>query len=69
MEATGSLTTNIGIEKELICSTRVGIAGTKRKSPQARNADYVIILIPQFPLKTTSNSIKREDLTAPELSN
>jgi hypothetical protein len=29
----------------------------------------VIILIPQFSLKTTSNSVKREDLTAPEPSN
>jgi len=66
MEAAGFI--NTGIEKELICSTRVSIAGAKGKSPQARNADYVIILIPQFSLKTASNSIKREDLTAAELA-
>ena len=33
MEPAGSLTTNIGIEKELICSTGVSIAGAKGKSP------------------------------------
>ena len=56
MEATSSLTTNIGIEKELICYARVSIADAKRKSPQAWSADYVIILISQFSLKTTSTS-------------
>ena len=65
MEATSSLTTNIGIEKELTCPARVSIAGAKGKSPQARNADYIVILIPQFSLKTTGKGVKRQDLTAP----
>ena len=50
---------NTGVEKELICSTRVSITCAKGKSPQAPNADYLIVLIPQFSLKTTSNSVKR----------
>jgi hypothetical protein len=65
MEAAGCR----GIEKELICSTRVSIACAKGKSPQAPNADYVIILVPQLSLKSTGNSVKREDLTAPKLPN
>jgi len=32
MEPAGSFTTNIGIEKELICSTRVSIAELHRES-------------------------------------
>ena len=68
MEA-ASLPINTGVEKELICSTRVSIACAKGNSPQSRNADYLIILIPQLSLKTTGNSVKREDLTAPELAN
>jgi hypothetical protein len=66
MEATGW---RPGIEKELICSTRVSIACAKGKSPQAGNADYLIILIPQLSLKMTGNSVKREDFTAPKLAN
>ena len=69
METAGSLATDIGVEKELIRSTRVTVAGAKHESPQARNADYVIILIPEFSLKMTGNGVKREDLTAAELSN
>ena len=65
MEAAGCLS----IEKELICSTRVSIACAKGKSPQTANADYIVILVPQLSLKLTGNSVKREDLTAPELAN
>jgi len=65
MQAAGCL----GIEKELICSTRVSIACAKGKSPQTANADYIVILVPQLSLKLTGNSVKREDLTAPELAN
>jgi hypothetical protein len=60
---------NTGIEKELICSTRVRIACAEGNSPQALNADYLIILIPQLSLKTTGNGVKRDDLTASELAN
>ena len=67
MEAAGFI--NTGVEKELICSTRVRIACAKGNSPQTRNADNVIILIPHLALKTTGNSVKREDLTSPELAN
>jgi len=68
MEAAG-LPINTGVEKELICATRVSIAGAKGNSPQSRNGNYVIILIPQLSLKLTGNSVKREDLTAHELAN
>jgi hypothetical protein len=67
MEAAGFI--NPGIEKELISSTRVTIACAKGESPQTRDADYVIILIAHLALKITGNSVKREDLTAPELAN
>ena len=66
MEAAGWRTR---VEKQLVCSARVSIACAKGKSPQTRNADHIIILIPQFSLKMTRNSVKREDLTAPELAN
>jgi hypothetical protein len=65
---TAGLLINTGIEKELICSTRVSIARAKGKSPQSPNADYLIILILQFALKITSNSVKCEDFTAPKLA-
>jgi len=68
MEA-ASLPINTGVEKELICSPRVSIAGAEGKSPHSPNADYVIILISQLSLKLTGNSVKCKDLSAPELAN
>src|ERR1700730_4319456 len=60
---------NSGVKKELIRATGITISRTKSNVPNAGNADYLIVWIPQLILEATGDSVKSKDLPAAELAN